>query len=340
MIHELTKLSEATTMLAEARTLEDIKAIRNLAEMAAAYAKAEGLGKEAQDYAAEIRLRAGRRAGEVLIAADEANELHKGGRPAKITGSTLEPVKITLSDLGIDKKQSSAWQTMAGEDVTDEIFEEVLAYAKEKGVTSDRAVADMIRKPAKRKERIERVIEAVTLDPPPLEELSQRYPVIYADPPWRYEHSETESRKIESHYPSMALDEICDLPVSEIATPDAVLFLWATSPKLVEAMLVIEDWGFTYRTCLVWDKERVGMGYYARQQHELLLVATRGSLPVPEPSNRPPSVIRRRRDDKHSQKPTEFYEVIEKMYPEYDKLELFARESREGWDAWGNEETK
>lgn len=186
-----------------------------------------------------------------------------------------------------------------------------------------------------RQERVER-INAIAKGNAPLAK-PQRYPVIYADPPWRYEHSKTVSREIENQYPTMSLDEICDLPVGELAAPDAVLFLWTTSPKLAESMRVIEAWGFTYRTCMVWDKEKIGMGYYARQQHELLLICTRGNLPVPEPHNRPRSVIRIPRDPEHSAKPTEFYGLIELMYPEYDRIELFARNRREGWAAWGNQ---
>jgi len=135
----------------------------------------------------------------------------------------------------------------------------------------------------------------------------------------------------------MTIEQICDLPVDRIASPDSVLILWTTSPKFAEALLVLEAWGFTYRTCMVWDKEIIGMGYYARQQHELLLFAARGALPVPEAANRPPSVIRIRRDSKHSAKPEEFYTIIERMYPEYEKLEMFARNKREGWHSWGNQ---
>lgn len=166
---------------------------------------------------------------------------------------------------------------------------------------------------------------------------AQRYPVIYADPPWRYEHSRTVSREIENQYPTMSLEEICELPVMQMAADDAVLFLWTTSPKLEEAFAVIPSWGFKYRTCMIWDKERMGMGYFARQQHELLLICTRGELPVPEPTNRPRSVQRIPRDPEHSAKPEEFHSLIEQMYPEYDRVELFARNSREGWDAWGNQ---
>lgn len=190
------------------------------------------------------------------------------------------------------------------------------------------------RKKRKRKERTEKINEIAQGN----HDLGvdRQYPVIYADPPWQYEHCKTDNRAIENHYPTMTLKDICAFPVSDLATSDAVLFLWSTSPKLAEAMQVIESWGFVYRTCMVWVKDKIGMGYYARQEHELLLIATRGSLPVPEPQNRPPSVIKAPRLA-HSEKPVEFYEAIERMYPEYDKYELFGRKPRKGWAVFGNE---
>ena len=134
----------------------------------------------------------------------------------------------------------------------------------------------------------------------------------------------------------MSLEAICALAVP--AAEDAVLFLWATSPKLAEALSVVDAWGFAYRTCAVWDKERIGMGYYFRQQHELLLVAARGSFPVPPPATRPSSVIRARRGTTHSQKPQTMYDLLERMYPRAAKIELFARLHRDGWDAWGHQD--
>lgn len=162
------------------------------------------------------------------------------------------------------------------------------------------------------------------------------YPVIYCDPPWRYDHIETESRAIENQYPTMSIDEIKGMALGDIAADDCVLFMWATSPKLAEAMEVLTAWGFVYRTCAVWDKQVIGMGYYFRQQHELLLVATKGNPVTPSPANRPSSVVSVKRGE-HSRKPDEFYTLIENMYPEFAKVELFARGSRAGWSAWGNQ---
>ncbi len=160
------------------------------------------------------------------------------------------------------------------------------------------------------------------------------YDVIYADPPWKYEFSETESRAIESHYQTMELDEIKAL---EIPTADnAALFLWATAPKLEEALEVLNAWGFTYRTNMVWDKEKMGMGYWCRGQHELLLIGVKGDFPRPAPENRPVSVIQYPRT-KHSKKPECVYDIIELMFPTGAFLELFSRNEREGWTMWGLE---
>lgn len=162
------------------------------------------------------------------------------------------------------------------------------------------------------------------------------YAVVCADPPWKYDFSRSESREIENQYSTMELEDICAKPVPGICAENCVLFLWATSPKLPEAMAVISAWGFTYKTCMVWAKDKIGMGYYARQKHELLLIATRGTPNVPEPQDRPESVICAPRVG-HSVKPDRFYKIIERMYPTSKRVELFARKQREGWDNWGAE---
>lgn len=207
--------------------------------------------------------------------------------------------------------------------------------AQAEGAKANENLARNAVREIRREERIENLAE-ISKASAALDGSLGRFPVIYADPPWRYEHAESESRAIENQYPTMDLDAICALDLASCTTDDAVLFCWATSPKLAEALSVIEAWGFSYRTCIVWDKERIGMGYYARQQHELLLICTKGSPPAPPPDARPPSVYREPRDA-HSAKPHRFYELIEAMYPELPKLELFCRSPRSGWSVWGNQ---
>jgi N6-adenosine-specific RNA methylase IME4 len=135
----------------------------------------------------------------------------------------------------------------------------------------------------------------------------------------------------------MPLQDICSLPVADLATDEAILFVWTTSPYLVEALQVVLAWGFKYKTNIAWVKDKVGLGYVVRNRHELLLVATRGDIPSPLPANRPSSVIEAPRRE-HSRKPDEAYELIERMYPELPKIELFARQARPGWACWGNPE--
>ena len=188
---------------------------------------------------------------------------------------------------------------------------------------------------AKREERLDKIEEIATGNED-LADTGIKYPVIYADPPWRYEHVKTESRAIENQYPTMALDEICALPLDQITTDDAILFLWTTAPKLEESFRVIQSWGFTYRSCAIWDKKKIGMGYYFRIQHEILLIATKGAIPTPSPSDRVSSVVSID-SGKHSAKPSYFAELIEKWYPSIPKLEMFCRNPRKGWGSWGNQ---
>lgn len=162
-----------------------------------------------------------------------------------------------------------------------------------------------------------------------------RYPIIYADPPWRYENPPLSGGGA-NHYPTLTLAEICELPVADLATDDALLYLWATAPNLPGCFQALSAWRFEYRTCFVWVKDKAGMGYHARNQHELLIVAKRGDIPPPAGSDRVSSVVYADRG-KHSEKPDIFYDLIEGWYPTLPRIELFAREERPGWSAWGNQ---
>ena len=187
----------------------------------------------------------------------------------------------------------------------------------------------------RRNERLEKIV-AISTGNAPVGAIAERYPVIYLDPPWRYEHAESESRAIENQYPTMSLEEIKAMDMTKVAFDDCVMFMWATSPKLADAFEVLNAWGFSYRTCAVWDKQKIGMGYYFRQQHELLLIAVKGQPPTPAPADRPSSVFSYPRGN-HSAKPHEVYEIIEAMYPTLPKIEMFCRTPREGWGVWGNQ---
>jgi N6-adenosine-specific RNA methylase IME4 len=163
------------------------------------------------------------------------------------------------------------------------------------------------------------------------------YSAIYADPPWRFKPWSRETgmdRAAENHYPTMSIEDICALKIP--AADDCVLFLWATVPMLAQALAVMQAWGFTYKSAMVWIKDREGTGYWFRNRFEILLLGTRGSVPAPLPGEQPPQVIHSP-VGRHSEKPLAFVEAIERLFPNVPKIELFARQRRPGWAVWGNE---
>lgn len=166
---------------------------------------------------------------------------------------------------------------------------------------------------------------------------SGKFRVLYADPPWQYGNVvPTYIIEQQDHYRLMPLEEICGMPIRNMAEDDAVLFLWATSPILKEAFAVIEAWGFEYKTSFVWDKVKHNIGHYNSVRHEFLLVCTRGAC-VPDVPKLFDSVVTEERTE-HSRKPKVFYEIIDTLYTYGEKLELFARGAgREGWHTFGNE---
>ena len=181
--------------------------------------------------------------------------------------------------------------------------------------------------PDKRQQRINELASAKT---------GLLFPIILADPPWQYEFEKSKSRGLHNHYPTMTHEQIMSLPVQALAYKEAMLFLWSTTPGLDRAMEVISAWGFTYCTNMVWVKDKQGLGWRSRNQHELLLLGKRGSFPTPDPSRLQSSVFHAPRRE-HSRKPEAVAEMIEAQFPDMAKLELFCREPRPGWSVWGNE---
>jgi N6-adenosine-specific RNA methylase IME4 len=161
--------------------------------------------------------------------------------------------------------------------------------------------------------------------------------VILIDPPLRFKVYSSETgmdRAAENHYHTMVDDAIEKLELP--ADKDCVIFLWATVPKAAFCIDLLRKWGFTYKSMFVWVKPKVGTGYWNRNQHELLLLGTKGNIPAPSPGTQFPSVICAPRC-RHSEKPEIVYEMIERMFPNLPKIEMFARKTRPGWDSWGNE---
>jgi N6-adenosine-specific RNA methylase IME4 len=170
------------------------------------------------------------------------------------------------------------------------------------------------------------------------------FDLIAADPPWRFrtwgEHNQTKSAS--RHYDLMTTDDIKELPVGGLAQRDCLLMLWATGAMLPQALDVMAAWGFKYKSLMSWrkmtpaGKVRMGTGYWTRSMHEPILLGTLGN---PTKVSGFPSIfdgIAR----EHSRKPDEFFDLVEKHTTGLRRLELFSRESRPNWTAWGNETGK
>ena len=224
-----------------------------------------------------------------------------------------------------------------------EILEEAPEEMKEAIRKGDVSIDEAHRKLMKEKKKAERETAiAEQLEKPrsssyvDVNATDKKYRVIYADPPWQY-NDKQDTEKLGGavkHYPTMPLNEICELPVANLTEDNAVLFLWTTSPMLEDAFKVINTWGFKYKSSFIWDKVSHAMGHYNSVRHEFLLIGVKGSC-TPDVPKLFDSVVSIERTE-HSRKPKEFREMIDTLYPVGDRLEMFARESVEGWDVWGN----
>jgi N6-adenosine-specific RNA methylase IME4 len=171
------------------------------------------------------------------------------------------------------------------------------------------------------------------------------FQVILADPPWEYvmRSAKGYAKSPQAHYATMSLDAIKALPVDQLAASDALLFLWSTWPFVAmgRAQAVVEAWGFTAKTGGDWGKLTkdgggltMGPGYIVRSACEPWLIGTRGRPRLVSKSERNLILSPRR---EHSRKPPEAHRLLERLCPDAAKVELFARESRPGWSAWGLE---
>ena len=169
-----------------------------------------------------------------------------------------------------------------------------------------------------------------------------KYKVIYCDPPWKYDDKSLNRGGAERHYGTVENSILCDIPVSQIADDDCVLLMWATFPKLAEALELIEAWGFTYKTnAFTWVKRNKktpswfwGMGRWTRSNAEICLLAVKGK---PKRIGMGVHSIIDEPIEKHSKKPDIVRDKIIELMGDVPRIELFARNYADGWDCWGNE---
>lgn len=172
----------------------------------------------------------------------------------------------------------------------------------------------------------------------------KKYNVIYADPPWKYNTWRDGMGTAEKHYPTMKVESIVGMQniIKNISEKDCILFLWVTFPCLLEGLKVMKEWGFKYKTCgFNWIKRNkvsdtwfFGMGHWTRANSELCLIGTKGT--IKRKSNKVSQIIDTHIEE-HSKKPNIVRERIVELVGDLPRIELFARQTSEGWDSWGNE---
>lgn len=328
----LVRYDAACRALAEAKSVDEVKDLRDKAVAMAAYAR-QARNRDLEADAIEIRMRATRRLDQLRQVQKETIGLNRGA-----AAPTRVDEKPTLASQGIDKNLAHQARTLGA--LSDEQFEGKVAEARDAIGKVVKSVVDIGDKAAKRAAR-EAELAASQRSLP-----EKRYGVILADPEWRFEPRSRETgmdRSADNHYPTSSTDEICARDVPSISADDCALFLCATAPMLEHALRVMKSWGFEYKTHRVWNKvrpgEQTGTGYWFTGEHELILLGTRGNVPCPAPGTQLRSNFFAP-VGKHSEKPECIAEMIERYFPNLPKIELNRRgPPRPGWDAWGNEVT-
>ena len=304
-----------------AHSVIDLKSIRDRAEALRYAAKLAGESKEVIRKAEEIKLRAERRAGELLSSAPK----QKPGTYQQRYKDTTVDLPKSYKELGLSKVDASKWQRIASIPARD--FEKWLKTSEE--VSSAGAL------------RLEATLRYAEREATPLP--TGRYGVIYADPPWEYEYAHKSFKRVTDHYPTMSLEQICDMgeDIRSLSAKDCTLFLWVPSCHLDKAFSVFEAWSFRYATTHVWSKGGYSYGHYGSVDHEFLVIGGRGkATPTCDPKiTAKISSVQVLPKTRHSSKPVEYYSIIETLYPDRRYLELFARdtEPRKKWTYWGNE---
>ena len=178
---------------------------------------------------------------------------------------------------------------------------------------------------------------------------NKKYNIIYADPPWEYRQSGSKTNirgMAKQHYQTMNTQDICNLNIQNIKNDETILFMWATFPNIDQALIVIDSWEFTYKTAgFVWVKKNTkantnfwGMGAYTRANAEVCLLATSKNTKAKQivKSHGVHSIVEAP-IEKHSKKPAIVRDKIVELLGDVPRIELFARETAQGWDSWGNE---
>lgn len=311
------KLELARAALLEAQTVPEAKQVADAAAAVATYARRQRLGQEIIRHAQALSREALTKVGRLLQTTPRATGARGIGTSAVPHGNGTPP---TLEELGLTRKEAMQAQQLAA--LAPDMWASVIAGT----VTLTEA-----------RRQVRHAARPAAVFP------VGKFRVLYADPPWQYRdtraglgESQTTfwaSTAAADHYPTMTVEALSTLPVSELAAPDAVLFCWATFPLLPDSLDVVAAWGFTYKTAFVWAKPRGSFGHYHKADAELLLLATRGSC-TPDSADERRSQIFTGPVTEHSRKPDSVRELIDALYRYGPRIE-FVRPATGGCSVGG-----
>jgi len=320
----LATIDRASKMLAEASSLEDIKAVHDIAQAAVEYAKAARLGAEAARHAAAVKLRAERKAGELLAGLErDGGESTQFGRPT-LDAREPSPYAAALAGSGTTRQDANRWQQVA--EVPANEFDSYLDKAAE--LTTAGLLREYVRA-AQSRERENRAGQTVTVP-------TGTYRCIVIDPPWPVQKIAREVRPRQGvvDYPTMTVEQIAELPVGDLTADDGChLYLWTTHKHLPNALRLFDEWGVKYQCLMTWVKNVGFTPFSWMYSTEHVLFGRVGSLDVEHKGLRLDFAAKVR---EHSRKPDEFYALVREASPG-PRLEMFAREERDGFTTWGNE---
>jgi N6-adenosine-specific RNA methylase IME4 len=312
----LALLESGRDAIAQARTADEVKLIRDQAQTAYYFLKQREYSFDAQQDAAEIKVRAERRLGQLVAKL----KTEQGGN------FVLPP--------GVLRIESHRWQKLAA--LSDDQFEDHVKETREahKEVTTQgvyRLARSLERKTEQHKGHPENGCTVADLRR--LIADGRKFGTIYADPPWRYDNQGTRAAT-DNHYVTMTIEDLAALPIADLAAEKSHLHLWTTDSFLEPAIALLKGWGYERRQTFIWCKPQLGIGNYWRSNHEYMLLGIRGGLTFAD-DTATLSYIELDRT-KHSAKPLEVRRLVEKVSPG-PRLELFGRECVDGWVVWGNQ---
>lgn len=315
----LTNIANADRLLAEAQTVQEAISVSDVAEAARIYARRVGMSVPLINRATEIKLKAERKAGELLSGMEKAKNRH----------SSVD----SLSSLGITGKQSSRWQRAAL--VPEDEFVNYVQSANKSGreITSSGLLKLANAAAPKNGAKPAHGETGICTDLSELVQRGEKFGTIYADPPWRYQNQGTRASTGNHYAGDMSVDEICAMPIAELSAEKCHLHLWTTNAFLFECPKIFKAWGFEFKSSFVWVKPQMGIGNYWRNSHEIMLLGVRGGQTALSRAEMSWHECKR---GQHSAKPDAVRHSIERLSPG-PFLELFGRKKVEGWTVFGNQ---